>query len=173
MFLSRATMPPEEPWTKLALLLNQEVSAVVTAMRQNSRWAMIPTRYTVRSHSLPCVLESCVMFSECFRAAFALQGVAGCLLRHKFLKDERIGAHSSLVKRITVVVRRCTGILKLPFMQHSRRSTGAQCATTHEVFGIKMYDVLQRAQDDDMNDDPLLDDFKILRRRAFQWQGMC
>lgn len=32
----------------MALLLNQEVSAVVTAMRQNSRWAMIPTRYTVR-----------------------------------------------------------------------------------------------------------------------------
>ena len=36
-----------QPWTNLALLLNQEVSAVVTAMRQNSRWAMIPTRYTV------------------------------------------------------------------------------------------------------------------------------
>lgn len=34
-------------WTNMALLLNQEVSAVVTAMRQNSRWAMIPTRYTV------------------------------------------------------------------------------------------------------------------------------
>ena len=30
---------------------------------------------------------------------------------------------------------------------------------------------LQRARDDDMNDDPLLDDFKILRRRVFQWQG--
>ena len=30
---------------------------------------------------------------------------------------------------------------------------------------------MQRAQDDDMNDDPLLDDFKILKRRLFQWQG--
>ena len=30
---------------------------------------------------------------------------------------------------------------------------------------------LQRARDDDMNDDPLLDDFKVLRRRVFQWQG--
>jgi hypothetical protein len=31
----------------MALLLNQQISAVVTAMRQNSRWAMVPTRYTV------------------------------------------------------------------------------------------------------------------------------
>ena len=36
------------PWTKLALLLNQEVSAVVTAMRQNSRWAIIANTYAVR-----------------------------------------------------------------------------------------------------------------------------
>ena len=36
-------------WTKLALLLNQEVSAVVTAMRQNSRWAIIANTYAVRS----------------------------------------------------------------------------------------------------------------------------
>ena len=33
---------------EVALLLNQEVSAVVTAMRQNSKWAMVTTRYTVR-----------------------------------------------------------------------------------------------------------------------------
>ena len=33
---------------EVALLLNQEVTAVVTAMRQNSRWAMVTTRYTVR-----------------------------------------------------------------------------------------------------------------------------
>ncbi len=26
-------------------------------------------------------------------------------------------------------------------------------------------------QDDDLSDDPLLDDFKLLRRRVFQWQG--
>eukprot|EP00884_Botryococcus_braunii_P022699 jgi/Botrbrau1/9112/Bobra.0305s0016.2 len=31
---------------KIALLLNQEIAAVVTAMRQNSKWALIPTRYT-------------------------------------------------------------------------------------------------------------------------------
>ena len=74
MAARRIAMVAEHRWTGLALLLNQEVSAVVTAMRQNSRWAMIPARYT-------------------------------------------------------------------------------------------------RAQDDDMNDDPLLDDFKILRRRIFQWQG--
>ena len=29
-----------------ALLLNQEIAAVVTAMRQNSKWALVPTRYS-------------------------------------------------------------------------------------------------------------------------------
>lgn len=46
-------MAAEQPWTNLALLLNQEVSAVVTAMRQNSRWAMVPTRYTVIFDNCP------------------------------------------------------------------------------------------------------------------------
>ena len=32
---------------RIALLLNQEIAAVVTAMRQNAKWAMVPTRYTV------------------------------------------------------------------------------------------------------------------------------
>ncbi len=36
---------------------------------------------------------------------------------------------------------------------------------------MNVFCTMQRAQDDDMNDDPLLDDFKILRRRLFQWQG--
>ena len=31
----------------------------------------------------------------------------------------------------------------------------------------------QRVQDDDLSDDPLLDDFKLLRRRVFQWHGQC
>ena len=31
----------------------------------------------------------------------------------------------------------------------------------------------QRVQDDDLSDDPLLDDFKLLRRRVFQWQGQA
>ena len=29
----------------------------------------------------------------------------------------------------------------------------------------------QREQDDDINDDPLLDEFRLLRRRLFHWQG--
>ena len=36
---------------------------------------------------------------------------------------------------------------------------------------MNVFCTMQRAQDDDMNDDPLLDDFKILKRRLFQWQG--
>lgn len=39
----------------IALLLNQEISAVVTAMRQNVKWSMVPTRYTV---SLNCHLQA-------------------------------------------------------------------------------------------------------------------
>lgn len=33
---------------RTALLLNAEIAAVVTAMRQNSKWALVPMRYTVR-----------------------------------------------------------------------------------------------------------------------------
>ena len=29
----------------------------------------------------------------------------------------------------------------------------------------------QRAQDEDPSDDPLLEEFKLLRRRVFQWRG--
>lgn len=36
-----------------ALLLNTEIAAVVTAMRQNSKWAVIP-RYNVSPLSLSC-----------------------------------------------------------------------------------------------------------------------
>jgi len=36
---------------------------------------------------------------------------------------------------------------------------------------LNVFCTMQRAQDDDMNDPPLLDDFKILKRRLFQWQG--
>ena len=32
---------------RIALVLNQEITAVVTALRQNAKWAMVPTRYTV------------------------------------------------------------------------------------------------------------------------------
>ena len=38
-----AKAPPQ----RISLLLNQEIAAVVTAMRQNAKWAMVPTRYTV------------------------------------------------------------------------------------------------------------------------------
>ena len=31
----------------IALMLNTEIANVVTAMRQNSKWALIPTRYSV------------------------------------------------------------------------------------------------------------------------------
>ena len=30
---------------------------------------------------------------------------------------------------------------------------------------------MQRAQDEDPSDDPLLEEFKLLRRRVFQWRG--
>lgn len=30
---------------------------------------------------------------------------------------------------------------------------------------------MQRLQDDDLSDEPLLDEFKVLRRRIFQWNG--
>ena len=30
-----------------ALLLNHEITAVVTAMRQNAKWALVPNRYSV------------------------------------------------------------------------------------------------------------------------------
>ena len=33
---------------ELALLLDHEITAVVTAMRQNAKWAMVPARYGVR-----------------------------------------------------------------------------------------------------------------------------
>ena len=32
---------------RTALLLNAEIAAVVTAMRQNAKWALVPMRYTV------------------------------------------------------------------------------------------------------------------------------
>ena len=48
MLAGRSIMSAGTSWTKLAILLNQEVSAVVTAMRQNSRWAIIANTYAVR-----------------------------------------------------------------------------------------------------------------------------
>lgn len=30
---------------------------------------------------------------------------------------------------------------------------------------------MQRLQDDELSDDPFLDDFKLLRRRVFTWKG--
>ena len=48
MLAGRTIMSAGTSWTKLVLLLNQEVSAVVTAMRQNSRWAIIANTYAVR-----------------------------------------------------------------------------------------------------------------------------
>lgn len=32
---------------------------------------------------------------------------------------------------------------------------------------------LQRLQDDEVGDDPLLDELKVLRRRIFHWHGRC
>ncbi len=37
---------------KLALQLNSEIAAVITAMRQNAKWAMVPGKYSVSSASL-------------------------------------------------------------------------------------------------------------------------
>ena len=36
---------------KMALLLNSEIAGVVTAMRLNSKWALVPMRYQVRRSS--------------------------------------------------------------------------------------------------------------------------
>ena len=35
----------------VALLLNQELAAVITAMRQNIKWALVPNRYLVRTRA--------------------------------------------------------------------------------------------------------------------------
>ena len=35
-----------------ALLLNNEISSVVTAMRNNSKWALVPNRYGQRVHRM-------------------------------------------------------------------------------------------------------------------------
>ncbi len=32
---------------------------------------------------------------------------------------------------------------------------------------------MQRLQDDELSDEPLLEEFKVLRRRIFQWNGEC
>jgi hypothetical protein len=37
------------PVSKCALLLNSEIAAVITAMRQNAKWAMVPGKYNVSS----------------------------------------------------------------------------------------------------------------------------
>ena len=44
-------------------------------------------------------------------------------------------------------------------------------ATLGALFNLKECCNMQRAQDDDMNDDPLIDEFTTLRRRLFHWQG--
>lgn len=35
-----------------ALLLNNEISSVVTAMKNNSKWALVPNRYGQRVHRI-------------------------------------------------------------------------------------------------------------------------
>jgi len=40
----------------VALLLNQELAAVITAMRQNVKWALVPNRYLARAWSPHAVL---------------------------------------------------------------------------------------------------------------------
>lgn len=35
---------------KLSLLLNAEISAVITAMRANAKWAVVPNKYNVRTN---------------------------------------------------------------------------------------------------------------------------
>jgi hypothetical protein len=36
--------------SRLSLLLNAEISAVITAMRANAKWAVVPNKYNVSSH---------------------------------------------------------------------------------------------------------------------------
>ena len=35
--------------SRLSLMLNAEISAVITAMRANAKWAVVPNKYNVRS----------------------------------------------------------------------------------------------------------------------------
>ncbi len=36
-----------------ALLLNAEIAAVLSSMRQNAKWALIPKQYSVRARQAP------------------------------------------------------------------------------------------------------------------------
>jgi hypothetical protein len=43
---------------RLALLLNAEISAVITAMRANAKWAVVPNKYNVSRGRPSRVLEA-------------------------------------------------------------------------------------------------------------------
>lgn len=44
-------------------------------------------------------------------------------------------------------------------------------SVNHAVVPQRVPVSLQRLQDDEMGDDPLLDELKLLRRRIFHWHG--
>ena len=88
------------------LLLNAEIAAVVTAMRQNSKWALVPMRYTVGLRSTfhgPGQHPNYTVFT--FDGSIAANALIGSM------------------------------------------------------------------QDDEIGDDPLLEDFRLLRRRLFKLHG--
>lgn len=98
----------------MALLLNAEIAGVLASMRQNSKWSLVPMRYTT-------VRERCHQAPPHRHAALA----------------SRSDTRSSASKRALVTV-----------------STHFACT-----------------QEDDLGDEPLLEDFRLLRRRIFKWGG--
>ena len=53
-------------------------------------------------------------------------------------------------------------------MGHTLRGWSREAAKPYSKKGDIL---LQRMQDDEMGDEPLLEDFKVLRRRIFHWHG--
>jgi hypothetical protein len=88
----------------LALLLNAEIAGVLASMRQNSKWSLVPMRYT---------------------AVRMMAFQPGC-----------------------VKMRPACAHVHVP----STRSNVSK-------------------QEDDLGDEPLLEDFRLLRRRIFKWTG--
>jgi hypothetical protein len=107
-FLETAAAMSKQGAQAMALLLNAEIAGVLASMRQNSKWSLVPMRYTaVRNFMLQLGMSGCIPADE--------------------------SGHTSSM---------CTSAISL-----------------------------LSAQEDDLGDEPLLEDFRLLRRRIFKWSG--
>lgn len=102
---------PQHGGQSMALLLNAEIAGVLASMRQNSKWSLVPMRYTMVRR--------------------AWQASIGLLAVYTRLKPAM-----------------CQSIC-ISILQQSQ----------------------QHMQEDDLGDEPLLEDFRLLRRRIFKWGG--